>query len=71
MLESKIKVLLSTIPIALLGAVMVLGVQSTALPALAQNLLKRHFSSQVSVRRMKHRRGGGEAAAASTGPGGS
>jgi hypothetical protein len=36
MLESKIKVLLPTIPVALLGTLMVLVVQSAILPALAQ-----------------------------------
>jgi hypothetical protein len=68
MLESKIKVLLSTIPIALLGAVMVLGVQSTALPALAQPAQETFFESDVSTAN-ETQAGGGEAAAASTGPG--
>jgi hypothetical protein len=47
MLESKIKVLLSTIPIALLGAVIVLGLQSAALPALAQPAQETFFESDV------------------------
>ncbi|MGC2308955.1 MAG: hypothetical protein WA461_11165 [Nitrososphaeraceae archaeon] len=68
MLESKIKVLLSTIPIALLGAVMVLGVQSAALPALAQPAQETFFESAVSTAN-ETQAGGGEAAAASTGPG--
>ena len=68
MLESKIKVLLSTIPIALLGAVMVLGVQSTALPALAQPAQETFFESDVRTAN-ETQAGGGEAAAASTGPG--
>jgi hypothetical protein len=68
MLESKIKVLLSTIPIALLGAVMVLGVQSTALPALAQPAQETFFESDVSTAN-ETQAGGGGAAAASTGPG--
>ena len=37
MLETKIKVLLWTIPLALLGALLVLTVQSTPLPAIAQS----------------------------------
>lgn len=49
MLESKIKVLLSTIPIALLGAVMVLVVQSAAMPALAQPAQETFFESDVRV----------------------
>lgn len=49
MLESKIKVLLSTIPIALLGAVMVLVVQSAATPALAQPAQETFFESDVRV----------------------
>jgi hypothetical protein len=69
MLESKIKVLLSTIPIALLGAVMVLGVQSAALPALAQPAQETFFESGVRTAN-ETQGGGGEAAAASTGPGG-
>jgi hypothetical protein len=68
MLESKIKVLLSTIPIALLGAVMVLGVQSAGLPALAQPAQETFFESDV--RTANETQGeGGEAAAESTGPG--
>lgn len=47
MLESKIKVLFSTIPIALLGALMVLVVQSVALPALAQPAQETFFESAV------------------------
>jgi len=69
MLESKIKVLLSTIPIALLGAVMVLGVQSTALPALAQNMTQETFFESGVRTANETQAGGGEAAAASTGPG--
>ena len=69
MLESKIKVLLSTIPIALLGAVMVLGIQSAALPALAQPAQETFFESGVRTAN-ETQGGGGEAAAASTGPGG-
>ena len=68
MLESNIKVLLSTIPIALLGAVMVLGVQSAALPALAQPAQETFFESDVRTAN-ETQAGGGEAAAASTGPG--
>jgi hypothetical protein len=49
MLESKIRVLLSTIPIALLGAVMVLVVQSAAMPALAQPAQETFFESDVRV----------------------
>ncbi|MGH9994092.1 MAG: hypothetical protein ACRD4J_02485, partial [Nitrososphaeraceae archaeon] len=49
MLESKIKVLLSTIPIALLGAVIVLVVQSAAMPALAQSAQETFFESDVRV----------------------
>jgi len=68
MLESKIKVLLSTIPIALLGSVMVLGVQSAGLPALAQPAQETFFESDV--RTANETQGeGGEAAAESTGPG--
>ncbi|MGC1134633.1 MAG: hypothetical protein WA941_17525 [Nitrososphaeraceae archaeon] len=67
MLESKIKVLLSTIPIALLGAVMVLGVQSTALPALAQNMTQETFFESGVRTANETQAGGGEAA--STGPG--
>ncbi|MPZ07559.1 MAG: hypothetical protein GEU26_14280 [Nitrososphaeraceae archaeon] len=63
MLESKIKVLLSTIPIALLGAVMVLGVQSAALPALAQPAQETFFESDVRGAN-ETQGGGGEAAAA-------
>jgi len=44
MLESIIKLLLSTIPVALLGALIALVVQSAALPALAQP--NRHFLKQ-------------------------
>lgn len=62
MLESKIKVLLSTIPIALLGAVMVLGVQSAALPALAQPAQETFFESDVRTAN-ETQGGGGEAAA--------
>ena len=69
MLESKIKVLLSTIPIALLGTVMVLGVQSTALPALAQNMTQETFFESGVRTANETQAGGGEAAAASTGPG--
>jgi hypothetical protein len=68
MLESKVKVLLSTIPIALLGAVMVLGVQYTALPALAQPAQETFFESGVRTAN-ETQAGGGGAAAASTGPG--
>lgn len=69
MLESKIKVLLSTIPIALLGAVMVLAVQSAALPALAQNMTQETFFESGVRTANDTQAGGGEAAAASTGPG--
>jgi hypothetical protein len=68
MLESKIRVLLSTIPIALLGAVMVLVIQSAAMPALAQPAQETFFESDV--RTANETQGeGGEAAAESTGPG--
>jgi hypothetical protein len=63
MLESKIKVLLSTIPIALLGAVMVLGVQSAALPALAQPAQETFFESDVRTANETQVGGGGAAAA--------
>jgi hypothetical protein len=62
MLDSKIKVLLSTIPIALLGAVMVLWVQSAALPALAQPAQETFFESGVRTAN-ETQGGGGEAAA--------
>ena len=47
MLDSKIKVLLSTIPIALLGTLMVLVVQTMALPAMAQPAQETFFESAV------------------------
>ena len=47
MLDSKIKVLLSTIPIALLGTLMVLVVQTVALPAMAQPAQETFFESAV------------------------
>jgi hypothetical protein len=68
MLDGKIKVLLSTIPIALLGAVVVLGVQSAALPAIAQPAQETFFESDVRSAN-ETQAGGGGAAAASTGPG--
>ena len=68
MLDTKIKVLLSTIPIALFGAVMVLGVQSAALPALAQPAQETFFESNVRAAN-ETQGGGGGAAAASTSPG--
>lgn len=68
MLESKIKVLLSTIPVALLGALMVLVVQSWALPAIAQPAQETFFESAVGSAN-ETQGGGGGAAAVSTGPG--
>lgn len=47
MLDTKIKVLLSTIPIALLGALLVLMVQSAPLPALAQSNQQTFFEEAV------------------------
>ena len=47
MLDSKFKVLLSTIPIALLGTLMVLAVQTVALPAMAQPAQETFFESAV------------------------
>lgn len=47
MLDSKIKVLLSTIPIALFGTLMVLVVQTMELPAMAQRAQETFFESAV------------------------
>jgi hypothetical protein len=47
MLDSKIKVLLSTIPIALLGTLMVLVVQTVTLPAMAQPAQETFFEAAV------------------------
>lgn len=47
MLDSRIKVLLSTIPIVLLGTLIVLVVQTMALPAMAQPAQETFFESAV------------------------
>jgi hypothetical protein len=49
MLERKIKVLLSAVPIVILGAMMVLVVHSTTLPALAQSGQQTFFEAAVSA----------------------
>ncbi len=66
MLESKIKVLLSTIPMTLLGTLMVLVIQSGVSPALAQPAQETFFESAVSTANETGSTPG--AAAASTGP---
>jgi hypothetical protein len=67
MLESKIKVLLSTVPLALLGTLMVLVIQSGTLPALAQPAQETFFES--AVRSGNETQTGSSAAATSTSPG--
>ncbi len=67
MLESKIKVLLSTVPLALLGTLMVLVIQSVTLPALAQPAQETFFES--AVRSGNETQTGSSAAATSTSPG--
>jgi hypothetical protein len=47
MLETKIKVLLSTIPVGLLGALLILMVQSAPVPALAQSGQETFFEEAV------------------------
>lgn len=47
MLESKIKVIFSTFPLVLLGTLMVLVVQTAALPAVAQPAQETFFESAV------------------------
>jgi hypothetical protein len=66
MLERRIKVLLSTVPIALLGTLMVLVIQSVTLPALAQPAQETFFESAVSSG--NETQTGSEAATNSTGP---
>ncbi|MGA7367844.1 MAG: hypothetical protein WBX01_01855 [Nitrososphaeraceae archaeon] len=68
MLESKIKLLLSTIPVALLGALIALVVQSAALPALAQPAQQTFFEAAMST--ANESKVGSGAAAISTGPAG-
>ena len=67
MLESKIKVLLSTVPLALLGTLMVLVIQSVTLPALAQPAQETFFES--AVRSGNETQTGSSGAATSTSPG--
>jgi len=66
MLESKIKVLLSTIPMTLLGALMVLVIQSGVSPALAQPAQETFF--EAAVRTANDTGSTPGAAAASTAP---
>lgn len=49
MLENKVKVLLSTVPVVLLGAMIALVVQSTFLPALAQSAGETFFEAAVRM----------------------
>jgi hypothetical protein len=66
MLDTKIRVLLSTIPIALLGALLVLMVQSAPLPALAQSSQQTFFEEAVSGANATEAAPGAEAAPAAT-----
>jgi hypothetical protein len=67
MLESKIKIVFSTIPLALLGMLMVLVVQNAALPALAQPGQETFFES--AVREANQTQTSPGAAGATEGPG--
>jgi hypothetical protein len=67
MLESKIKVIFSTVPLALLGTLMVLVVQTAALPAVAQPSQETFFES--SVREANQTQTTPGAAGATEGPG--
>jgi hypothetical protein len=68
MLECKFKVILSTVPIALLGALLVLMVQPAPLPALAQPTQGTFFEEAVGSANATEAGPGAEAASAATGP---
>jgi CHRD domain len=68
MLETKIKVLLSTIPVGLLGALLILLVQSVPVPALAQSGQETFFEEAVreagQTQQQQNQTGGATAAPA-------
>lgn len=68
MLETKIKVLLPTIPVGLLGALLILMVQSAPVPALAQSGQETFFEEAVrqAGQTQQNQTGGGAAPAAAS-----
>jgi CHRD domain len=71
MLETKIKVLLSTIPVGLLGALLILMVQSAPVPALAQSGQETFFEQaerEAGQTQQQNQTGGATAAPATAAP---
>jgi CHRD domain len=72
MLETKIKVLLSTIPVGLLGALLILMVQSAPVPALAQSGQETFFEEAVrqagQTQQQQNETGGAPATAPAAAP---